>query len=178
MRLLLPFMNFVVWGRCASTLLPLQCFGEVTDCKYRATIQLFWVHLDIVITLYLGELEMQEDHEEKPTTMEEKLDYIDKEIRLLHKFCVDSGYSPSQIERYANPFLSPIKVQRHKKLRNRLFGLAAIVAVISALFYVDPAYRFLCVTGRQVSIKVSLGEKSYRLLLQFETFHYVKICQM
>lgn len=89
-------------------------------------------------------------------SLDEKMDYLDREIRLLHKFCLDSGYNPKQIEKSAEPFISTCKSTSRRKWMQRLMGLSILVAVFSALMYYDPAYRLVLATGRKATIKVRL----------------------
>lgn len=87
-------------------------------------------------------------------SLDEKMDYLDREIRLLHKFCLDSGYNPKQIEKSAEPFISTCKSTSRKRWMQRLMGLSILVAVFSALMYYDPAYRLVLATGRKATIKI------------------------
>ncbi|XP_060062680.1 uncharacterized protein LOC132543216 [Ylistrum balloti] len=87
-------------------------------------------------------------------SLEDKLAYLDKEIRLLHRFCTESGYSQQHIARCAEPFFRPIRAAKRKKLRCHLILMAAAVAVFSALLYIDPAYRLVVSTGRLAYIKI------------------------
>ncbi|XP_069114995.1 uncharacterized protein [Argopecten irradians] len=87
-------------------------------------------------------------------SLEDKLAYLDKEIRLLHRFCTESGYSQQHIERCAEPFFRPIRSTKRKNLKYYLVLTAAVVALFSALLYVDPAYRMMAATGRHAYIKV------------------------
>ncbi|XP_033733970.1 uncharacterized protein LOC117323071 [Pecten maximus] len=92
--------------------------------------------------------------ETRDMSLDDKLAYLDKEIRLLHRFCTESGYSEQHIERCAEPFFRPIKSAKRKKLRCHLILVAAAVAVFSALLYIDPAYRLMASTGRHAYIKI------------------------
>ncbi|OWF50370.1 uncharacterized protein LOC110450436 [Mizuhopecten yessoensis] len=87
-------------------------------------------------------------------SLEDKLAYLDKEIRLLHRFCTESGYSQQHIERCAEPFFRPIRSAKRKKLRCHLILVTAAVAVFSALLYIDPAYRLMASSGRLAYIKI------------------------
>lgn len=67
-------------------------------------------------------------------TLKEKLDLIDHEIRLLHKFCKDTGYSSEKIHDFAKPFLRG----EPKKLffsTSKVIYFSLIIAVFSILFY-------------------------------------------
>ena len=90
-------------------------------------------------------------------SLKDKLAFIDHEIRTLHKFCIDKGYTPQQIEEKASPVLKPVTAltDKLKRARSKRRGLtltllkcAVIVAVASAIVYCDPAYRFVCAYSR------------------------------
>lgn len=93
--------------------------------------------------------------EEPAMGLEEKLDYIDREIRKLRMFCVNAGYSSAQIELFAKPFLQEKTRSTRKLWITR--GLKVLVVLIAAfaLFCIDPANRLILAVGRRGQISVS-----------------------
>ncbi|XP_071080536.1 uncharacterized protein [Haliotis cracherodii] len=87
-------------------------------------------------------------------SFQEKIEYIDQEIRKLHVFCVNSGYSSSQIERFVDPFTQSIKSVNRERWTRRAIRLAIFVVVAAALFYIDPVYKLMCVVGKKSAISV------------------------
>ncbi|XP_041353751.1 uncharacterized protein LOC121371720 [Gigantopelta aegis] len=91
--------------------------------------------------------------EQKQFSFEEKLEYIDREIRKLHVFCVNAGYSPGQIDKLAAVFHKNEKVKKEKWNR-RFLWIAVFVAVTATLFYVDPVYRIMSSVTRKTAISI------------------------
>lgn len=95
-------------------------------------------------------------------TLQEKLDYIDDEIRKIHIFCTKSGYTASQLEHFAKPFFQ--KEGQHftasiwvsgKAWKRRTVALAAMLVAMVLLFRFDPAYQVACALSKQGAIQVS-----------------------
>lgn len=95
-------------------------------------------------------------------SFQEKIEYIDQEIRKLHVFCVNSGYSSSQIERFVDPFTQSIKSVNRERWTRRAIRLAIFVVVAAALFYIDPVYKLMCVVGKKSAISVSINNNMFR----------------
>ena len=87
-------------------------------------------------------------------SFEEKIEFIEQEIRLLHKFCLDSGYTPKQIRKSAEPFLRPYEKAQEQRHYKYIAVLALVVAFLGAVLYVDPVYRTLLASARIGTIKV------------------------
>ncbi|XP_046558064.1 uncharacterized protein LOC124267194 [Haliotis rubra] len=87
-------------------------------------------------------------------SFQEKIEYIDQEIRKLHVFCVNSGYSSTQIEGFVDPFTQSMKSVNRERWTRRAIRLAIFVAVAAALFYIDPVYKLICVVGKKSAISV------------------------
>ena len=94
--------------------------------------------------------------EEKQMTFEDKLEYIDREIRKLHIFCVNAGYTPGQIDELAAVFHKKEKVTKRENWNRRLLWIAVFVAVTATLFYVDPFYRVMSSISRISAISVGV----------------------
>lgn len=103
-----------------------------------------------------GKVLVSED--EKKLSMNEKLDLLDREVRLLYEFCKNSGFKPAEIEKAAAPFLNTAKSVSRRRWRKRAISagkIAAFFAILGfALFYIDPVYRGMCFFARRTTIKV------------------------
>ncbi|CAL1528422.1 unnamed protein product [Lymnaea stagnalis] len=97
----------------------------------------------------------------KKMTLQEKLDFIDGEIRKIHIFCTKSGYSASQIEHLAKPFFdkdtnsisSTIWVSG-KAWKRRAVALTTMIVATLFLFRYDPAYRLASALSKQGAIQI------------------------
>ncbi|KAK6999461.1 Dat protein, partial [Biomphalaria glabrata] len=96
----------------------------------------------------------------KKMTLQEKLDFIDGEIRKIHVFCTKSGYSATQIEQFAKPFFekennsicSTIWVSG-KAWKRRVVALITMVVATVFLFRYDPAYQLASALSKQGAIQ-------------------------
>ncbi|KAK0059910.1 hypothetical protein Bpfe_010769 [Biomphalaria pfeifferi] len=97
----------------------------------------------------------------KKMTLQEKLDFIDGEIRKIHVFCTKSGYSATQIEQFAKPFFekennsigSTIWVSG-KAWKRRVVALITMVVATVFLFRYDPAYQLASALSKQGAIQI------------------------
>ncbi|XP_064612173.1 uncharacterized protein LOC135476171 [Liolophura sinensis] len=96
--------------------------------------------------------------EEKKLSVNEKLDLLDREVRLLYEFCKNSGFKPGEIEKAAAPFLNTTKRVSRRRWRKRAIDagkIATLFAILGfALFYIDPVYRGMCFFARRTTIKM------------------------
>lgn len=92
--------------------------------------------------------------EEKSRPLVEKLQLLDKEIRLLHECCLKSGLNSKEIEYCAEPLLKERRDENHKKWRRRVFYTSIVIALIAFILWYDPTYRSICVIGKLTSMKV------------------------
>ncbi|XP_062595544.1 uncharacterized protein LOC134256883 [Saccostrea cucullata] len=92
--------------------------------------------------------------EKKEMSLKEKIDYFDREIRLLHQFCINSGYSKKEIRQSAEPFLLATDSLAWQKTKRKLILVGVLIAVIAALYYCDPTYRFILAVSRITAIKL------------------------
>lgn len=100
----------------------------------------------------------------KKMTLQEKLDFIDGEIRKIHMFCTKSGYSASQIEHFAEPFLnrssshiSSVIWVSGKAWKRRAVALTTVIVATLFLFRYDPAYKLASAISKQGAIQVRVG---------------------
>ncbi|CAC5404781.1 unnamed protein product [Mytilus coruscus] len=63
-------------------------------------------------------------------SLQDKLDYVDHEIRLLHQFCKQTGYSAHKINEFAEPFV----VECKKGQRKYSFRILSLMTCIVVLF--------------------------------------------
>lgn len=96
------------------------------------------------------------DKETKEMSIQDKIDYFDREIRLLHQFCVNSGYSKHEIRKSAEPFLSATDVLAWQKTKRKLLQISVVIAILAVVYYCDPTYRFIVAVSRITAIKVFL----------------------
>ncbi|KAH9492908.1 hypothetical protein Btru_032585 [Bulinus truncatus] len=97
----------------------------------------------------------------KKMTLQEKLDFIDGEIRKIHVFCTNSGYSATQIEQFAKPFFeressnisSTIWVSG-KAWKRRVVALVTMIVATVFLFRYDPAYQLASAISKQGAIQI------------------------
>ncbi|KAK3093187.1 hypothetical protein FSP39_012402 [Pinctada imbricata] len=93
-------------------------------------------------------------------SLDEKIQLIEEELRLLHKFCKESGFTPRQIEASAAPFLKksggsePASGGWRGRRVKPLIVLSVAVAVFACLMYIDPVYRTVHLTSRLAAIKL------------------------
>lgn len=92
--------------------------------------------------------------EEKSRPLVDKLQLLDKEIRLLHEFCMKSGLNSKEIECCAKPFLKEQREVKRKEWWSRVFYTSLIIAFIAFVLWYDPTYRGICVIGKLSSMKV------------------------
>ncbi|GFO33694.1 Dat protein [Plakobranchus ocellatus] len=97
----------------------------------------------------------------KKMTVQEKLDFIDDEIRKICAFCTKSGCSASQIETFAKPFFqrdvhhfSTSIWASGKAWKRRGVALTAVLVATVLLFRFDPAYRLACALSKQGAIQI------------------------
>lgn len=108
------------------------------------------------ISSYVSEAEQNMD-------LKDKIALIDQELRQLYQFCVQEGYSPTQIERCAQPMLAVEKTHKRMKCLKKLAYFALVVAFIAGVYLYSPAYNKVCIYAKLASIKVSI----YNILLCF-----------
>ena len=104
----------------------------------------------------------------KKMTVQEKLDFIDDEIKKIYVFCAKSGYSSSQVENFARPFfqrnvhhLGPSIWVSGKAWKRRAVALTTVLVATVLLFRFDPAYRLACALSKQSAIQVRIKTLSY-----------------
>ncbi|GFS26821.1 hypothetical protein ElyMa_007066700 [Elysia marginata] len=104
----------------------------------------------------------------KKMTVQEKLDFIDDEIKKIYVFCAKSGYSSSQVENFARPFfqrdvhhLSTSIWVSGKAWKRRAVALTTVLIATVLLFRFDPAYRLVCALSKQSAIQVGHFTHSY-----------------
>lgn len=69
---------------------------------------------------------------ERKMTFQEKIDYIDHEIRMLHRFCKQTGYSAAKINEFAQPFV--VEIEKGKRRNNyKCFLCLALLVVLFGL---------------------------------------------
>ncbi|KAL5008277.1 hypothetical protein ScPMuIL_013858 [Solemya velum] len=87
---------------------------------------------------------------------------LDREIRMLHEFCLKSGYSGEQIELLAKPFYTkaannPPSSSCPSRTTTILLISCAVLLTITltaSIIYHEPVYKLLLSYGRIASIKV------------------------
>ncbi|RUS90255.1 hypothetical protein EGW08_001944 [Elysia chlorotica] len=97
----------------------------------------------------------------KKMTVQEKLDFIDDEIKKIYVFCAKSGYSSCQVENFARPFFqrnvhhlgNSIWVSG-KAWKRRAVALTTVLVATFLLFRFDPAYRLACALSKQSAIQI------------------------
>ena len=99
----------------------------------------------------------------KKMTVQEKLDFIDDELKKIYVFCAKSGYSASQVENFARPFfqrdvhhLGSSIWASGKAWKRRAVALTTVLVATVLLFRFDPAYRLACALSKQGAIQVRL----------------------
>ena len=86
----------------------------------------------------------------------EKLAVIDEEIRALHEFCKNKGFSQSVITQSASPLLDAVKHDERRQYVKIAGKICLVFGLICLAFTFDPTYRRLCMYGRRASILVSV----------------------
>ncbi|ELT94683.1 hypothetical protein CAPTEDRAFT_93822 [Capitella teleta] len=94
------------------------------------------------------------ESKKKPSTLEEKIALIDQEIRTLHEFCVNKGYTTLKVEREASPLLGAIRNAKRKEQAALAGKVAVVVVIFAVLLRLDPIYRLLLMIGRLTSIQM------------------------
>lgn len=92
--------------------------------------------------------------EEKEMSLKEKLEYFDREIRLLHQFCINSGYSKQQIQQSAEPFLRATDSLAWRKTKKKMIYFGVIIAVLASLYHFNPAFKLIAAICRITAIKL------------------------
>lgn len=87
----------------------------------------------------INNMDGKSDAEGCRMTFKEKIEMIDHEIRLLHKFCKETGYSPHKINDFAQPFLQE-KRKSSKKGVGCMCCFAVVIGVCSILMYMATMY--------------------------------------
>ena len=103
----------------------------------------------------VGHVKMREK-DEKSLPLEERLKIIDDEIRKFHKSSLAKGYTPSEIEKSAEPLLGHMRRAHRKRWLMFFCKVALCVALLAALWRYDPTYRMICSYTRLAAIQVSI----------------------
>ena len=104
----------------------------------------------------------QRDDCENKMTFQEKIDYIDHEIRLLHQFCLQTGYSPQKINEFAEPFMNELNKTKRESY-NRLLIIVSLIALFSGILGYGIAYH----PSGQAAIRLTMVKVKYKFL------HYI-----
>lgn len=99
-----------------------------------------------------------EKQEKREMSLKEKIEFFDREIRLLHQFCINSGYSKQQIQQSAEPFLRATDSVAWQKTKKKIVYFGVVIAVLAVLYYCDPAYKFIAAVTRITAIKVEFNK--------------------
>lgn len=94
------------------------------------------------------------NNDEKSLPFVDKLQLLDKEIRLLQECCLKMGLNSKEIELCAEPLLQERHKESRKRWWRRVLYISALVAFIAFIFWFDPTYRYICIFGRLSSMKV------------------------
>lgn len=100
--------------------------------------------------------------EEKEMSLTEKLEYFDREIRLLHQFCINSGYSKEQIQQSAEPFIRATDSLAWRKTKKKMIYFGVIIAVLASLYHFNPAFKLIAAICRITAIKVGHYSVKYK----------------
>lgn len=111
---------------------------------------------------------------------EENIDFIDKELRKLNKFCLKSGYSVAQIVKFARPFTqTSTAVKRRKWKKIGLIGVLMIVVAVAG-FQMQSSCRIASALAKTAMIKVRISQFSIFFLffsaLLILTFFFSLLC--
>lgn len=100
---------------------------------------------------------------------EENIDFIDKELRKLNKFCLKSGYSVAQIVKFARPFTQTSTAVKRKKWKK--IGLIGVLMIVVAVvgFQLQSSCRIASALAKTAMIKVRISLFSIFFLLLFCT---------
>ncbi|XP_046852412.1 uncharacterized protein LOC124445710 [Xenia sp. Carnegie-2017] len=94
------------------------------------------------------------NNDEKSLPFVDKLQLLDKEIRLLQECCLKMGLNSKEIELCAEPLLEERHKESRKRWWRRVLYISALVAFIAFIFWFDPTYRYICIFGRLSSMKL------------------------
>ncbi|PVD26356.1 hypothetical protein C0Q70_14028 [Pomacea canaliculata] len=85
---------------------------------------------------------------------EENIDFIDKELRKLNKFCLKSGYSVAQIVKFARPFTQTSTTVKRKKWKK--IGLIGVLMIVVAVvgFQLQSSCRIASALAKTAMIKI------------------------
>ena len=110
-------------------------------------------------------------------TTEEKLAWLDQEVRYLQEYHLKQGLTPWQMETMAEPLLSVLGQTKQTNCKSLLIKCALVIGLVAGVVYYDPAYRFVCANGRLLSMKVRnidyLQLSSRKELIQMHLFKLV-----
>ena len=100
------------------------------------------------------EISEMASEDEKSLPFMDKLQLLDKEIRLLQECCVKLGLNSKEIETCAEPLLKEQRAESRKKWWTRVFYISFLVAFIAIVLWYEPTYRYICIFGKLSSMKV------------------------
>ncbi|KAK7507086.1 hypothetical protein BaRGS_00001937 [Batillaria attramentaria] len=87
-------------------------------------------------------------------TTEDKVLFVDRELRKLQTFCVQSGYSAAQVECFAECFNESSSKVLISKWKRRGVGVVLFAVACLLLHQFDPACRLAAATARSGVIKL------------------------
>ena len=96
----------------------------------------------------------KQGEEENSLPLLDKMEMLDKEIRLLHDFCLKSGLNNKEIQYCAEPLLREVNQVYNKKWWKRVLYLSLLIGFIAFVVYYEPTYRYICVFGKLSTMKV------------------------
>ena len=96
---------------------------------------------------------------------DDSLAAIDKDLRDVVGFCVSSGLDSGQIARGASPLLAAARNSRRRAWTKRVITVSVAFAVIAFLFQNVWTYRWICVLGKSVAVKVIKTKISEQVLV-------------
>lgn len=94
--------------------------------------------------------------DEKSLPFTDKLQLLDKEIRLLREHCLKLGLNNNEIELCAEPLLKEQRAASRRKWWTRVLYVSIFVAFLAFILWYEPTYRYICIAGRLSSIKVMI----------------------
>lgn len=86
--------------------------------------------------------------------MEDKMLFIDREIRKLHAFCMQSGYSDVQVESFGDCFKESSSLAQLQSWKRKGLCFILLTLALFLLHRVDPACRLASATARSGVIKL------------------------
>ena len=102
------------------------------------------------------EISEKASEDEKSLPFMDKLQLLDKEIRLLQECCLKLGLNNKEIENCAEPLLKEQRSESRKKWWTTVFYISFLVAFIAFILWYEPTYRYICIFGKLSSMKVTV----------------------